>query len=58
MVLTIEETCNLLRVCRTTIYWLRKRGELRGFSVGSRVFFTEEEIQDYIQRQMKKSAAE
>lgn len=53
-VLTIRETCNLLRVCRTTLWSLRKKGDLKGFNVGGKVLFTDEEIKSYIERQMQK----
>jgi excisionase family DNA binding protein len=53
-VLTIQETCNLLRVCRTTLWSLRKKGDLKGFNVGGKVLFTDEEVNAYIERQMQK----
>lgn len=53
-VLTAKETCSFLRISRTTLWRLRKRGEIKGFNVGSQVFFTDEEIKLYIERQMQK----
>ncbi len=49
-VLTVKETCELLRICRTTLWSLRKKGELKGFNVGGRVFYTKDEIVEYIER--------
>ena len=53
-VLTAKETCSFLRISRTTLWRLRKRGEIKGFNVGSQVFFTDDEIKSYIERQMQK----
>lgn len=53
-VLTAKETCSFLRISRTTLWRLRKRGEIKGFNVGSQVFFTDDEIKLYIERQMQK----
>lgn len=39
-----------LRICRTTLWSLRKKGELKGFNVGGRVFYTKDEIVEYIER--------
>ncbi len=33
---------------------LRKKGELKGFNVGGKVLFTDEEIKDYVERQRQK----
>ncbi len=53
-ILTQTETAELLRISKTTLWRLRKRGEIKGFNVGSQVFFTDEEIKLYIERQMQK----
>lgn len=53
-VLTAKETCSFLRISRTTLWRLRKKGEIKGFNVGAQVFFTDEEIKLYIERQMQK----
>lgn len=53
-VLTVKETCDLLRVCRTTLWSLRKKGDLKGFNVGGKVLFTDTEINAYIERQAQK----
>lgn len=53
-ILTVKEACSLLRVCRTTLWNLRKRGDLKGFNVGGKVLFTDEEVNAYIQKQMQK----
>lgn len=37
--LTIDEACGILRVSKTTLWSLRRRGELEGHSVGRRVLF-------------------
>lgn len=55
-VLTVKETCNLLRVCRTTLWSLRKKGDLKGFNVGGKVLFTDEEVKAYIEKQMREGA--
>lgn len=53
-VLTAKETCSFLRISRTTLWRLRKKGEIKGFNVGAQVFFTDDEIKSYIERQMQK----
>ena len=53
-VLTQVETAELLRISKTTLWRLRKRGEIKGFNVGAQVFFTDEEVNTYIKRQMQK----
>ena len=53
-VLTAKETCSFLRISRTTLWRLRKKGEIKGFNVGAQVFFTDDEIKLYIERQMQK----
>lgn len=53
-VLTQVETAELLRISKTTLWRLRKRGEIKGFNVGTQVFFTDDEIKLYIERQMQK----
>lgn len=53
-ILTQTETAELLRISKTTLWRLRKRGEIKGFNVGSQVFFTDEEIKLYIERQTQK----
>lgn len=55
-VLTVKETCNLLRICRTTLWSLRKKGDLKGFNVGGKVLFTDEEVKAYIEKQMREGA--
>lgn len=53
-VLTQAETAELLRISKTTLWRLRKKGEIKGFNVGAQVFFTDEEIRSYIERQIQK----
>lgn len=53
-VLTQAETAELLRISKTTLWRLRKKGEIKGFNVGAQVFFTDEEIWSYIERQIQK----
>ena len=37
-VLTQTETAELLRISKTTLWRLRKKGEIKGFNVGAQVF--------------------
>lgn len=49
-VMTTRETCESLKISRTTLWRLRKSGELEGFKVGSRVLFTDREVEEFIRR--------
>lgn len=50
-ILTQTETCAFLRISRTTLWKLRKRGDLVGFHVGGKILFTENEILRYMSRE-------
>ena len=42
--LTIEETCNRLKVGRTTLWGLRRQARLQARQVGRRVLFRESDV--------------
>ncbi|AAN12643.1 excisionase and transcriptional regulator [Mycobacterium phage Sbash] len=48
LLLTIPETADALRVGRTTVYELFKRGELRWVQVGARRLVTRVEVDRFI----------
>lgn len=48
--LSTQEVADLLRVSKSTIYDLIKRGEIRSYKVGRKVRFTENDIKEYIAR--------
>ena len=47
-VISIEELCQILQVCRNTAYRLLKSGELKGFRVGRMWRIPQESVQKYI----------
>ena len=51
LVFTIEETCQLLSLSRTTIWKLVKSKKLKVCRVGRRVLFTLQAIQDFLDQQ-------
>ncbi len=53
-VLTIKQIAQYLNVTERTIYNLLQRGELPGFKVGMAWRFRKEDIDKWIQRNMKK----
>ena len=53
-VLTIRQIAEYLNVTERTIYNLLQRGELPGFKVGVAWRFRKEDIDKWIQRNMKK----
>ena len=48
------EACDFLRIGPTKIWMLEKDGELRPVRVGSRVLFREEDLQRFIEQQVRK----
>jgi excisionase family DNA binding protein len=46
-VLTVKEVSEYLRIPMSTIYWLAKKGELRGVKFGKHWRFLEAEILNY-----------
>jgi excisionase family DNA binding protein len=48
--LTINDTCAWLAICRHTLYNLVRRGELEPLRVGERLRFEPNEIRDYLRR--------
>ncbi len=53
-VISIEELCQILQVCRNTAYRLLKSGELKGFRVGRMWRIPQESVQKYIGSYSKK----
>lgn len=53
-VISIEELCQILQVCRNTAYRLLKSGELKGFRVGRMWRIPQESVQKYISSYSKK----
>lgn len=51
--LTIGETCEILRVDRVTLWRIRKRKELVGLKIGGKLFFTKECLINYIKRDLE-----
>lgn len=51
--LTIEEAARRLRVHPSTVDRERRRGHLNCTTIGSRVFFTREQLIDYINNQSR-----
>jgi putative molybdopterin biosynthesis protein len=49
--MTVEEVARLLRVSRATVYNLRSKGELLGYTVGRKLRFSREDVITYIARQ-------
>ncbi|WRQ08182.1 excise [Mycobacterium phage dwieneke] len=56
VLLTVPETADVLRVGRTTVYELFKRGELRWVQVGARRLVTRVEVDRFISEHEEGSA--
>lgn len=50
-VLTFKEATDYLRIGKDTMYKLINSDEVKGFKIGRKRFFTEEELQQFIKRQ-------
>lgn len=48
MIMSIDELCKYLRISRATLYHLRKKGKIPYFTVGRRVLFNKEQIDQWI----------
>lgn len=46
--LTHEEAMSVLKITRHTLYWMRKRGEIKGVKVGKYLRFKSAEIERLI----------
>lgn len=46
--LTAEDVAHILRVSKATVYNLRNRGELTGYTVGRKLRFTPSDVEDYM----------
>lgn len=55
--LSTQEVADMLRVSKSTIYDLIKKGEISSYKVGRKVRFTESDVQDYILRSKKGQTA-
>lgn len=51
--LSTQDVAEMLRVSKSTIYALIKKGEINSYTVGRKVRFTESDIEDYISRSKK-----
>jgi len=51
--LSVQEVAEILHVSKSTIYGLIKKGEINAYTVGRKVRFTENDVQDYISRSKK-----
>ena len=54
---TIDETAELLRKSRQTIYRLREQGKLESYQDGKSVTFSQAQIEKYLKAITKKSTA-
>ncbi|WP_062356327.1 helix-turn-helix domain-containing protein [Pseudoxanthomonas mexicana] len=52
---TVPNACHRLSVSRTTLYELIARGEIRHFKAGARTLIPEEELRNYIAKQLAHS---
>lgn len=52
MNMTIDEICEYLRISRSTLWRLRKRG-LPCFKLGTRVLFNKEDVDEWIKSDCK-----
>ena len=48
--LTVEEACRLLKVCRSTLWKARKRGELRAVYLGRAVRFRLSDLEAWLEK--------
>ena len=55
--LSTQEVADMLHVSKSTIYGLIKKGEISSYTVGRKVRFTENDVQDYISRSKKSQSA-
>lgn len=51
--LSTQEVADMLHVSKSTIYGLIKRGEISSYTIGRKVRFTENDVQEYISRSKK-----
>lgn len=47
-VLTVEDVMEVLQVCRTTVYRLRKDDRLKAMPIGRSVRFAREEVERFV----------
>jgi excisionase family DNA binding protein len=52
--LTVIETCEVLRISRSKLYHLVEDGELKPVKIGKKVLFDEKDLQKFIERSKKK----
>jgi excisionase family DNA binding protein len=48
--LTVDETADLLRIDRSSVYRLEREGSLRSVRVGQRRRFRQEDLSDYLEQ--------
>ena len=49
--LTINETCKLLKISRPTLLKLMRKGSIKGFKIGKRVWrIRRSEVEEYIEK--------
>ncbi|MDR7070525.1 excisionase family DNA binding protein [Pseudoxanthomonas japonensis] len=52
---TVPEACRRLGISRTTIYQLIANGGLRSFKIGARTLIPEEDLHNFIAKQLAQS---
>lgn len=45
---SVKDTCELLKICRKTLYTYTTRGEIIATRVGGRIFYNEKDIQKFL----------
>jgi len=52
--LTVIETCEVLRISRSKLYHLVEDGELKPVKIGKKVLFDEKDLMRFIERSKRK----
>jgi excisionase family DNA binding protein len=50
---TVKETCDILRCCRSTLYNLRRSGQLKNVKVKGKILFSKDALTEYITKETK-----
>ena len=50
MILSVNELCEYLGICRTTVWYLRKNGGLPFFRAGRRILFRKSDVDEWISK--------
>lgn len=45
---SVAQTCELLKICRKTLYTYTKLGEIVTTKIGGRIFYNEKDIQKFL----------